>query len=503
LQVQVENQALPSLGDVDRLIARLRLASGDFETLFRRYQQPASALRHYGLLQWQGAQLTEALEAFRAALALKGDDGDLWRDLAGVYESMADPISSEFCIRTSLNYQPRDPRTWLLLANLCSQAGRQDDAAAAFERAITFDPASGDAHFGLGLLQFGRLQLNEAVTSLTLAISHGYANAMGYAALGHVQYISGDFAGCAASFENAMRFGPLAANPRRKYARVRTLLTIIEGNIEQAITDYPDLAGEAPEDMADILRDAFSQLSAYGYPEAAAAVGRFRLAQNPDDATQRYLLDAVSGEPLVRAPPDYIESHFDRFAATFDQKLVQVLQYDAPALMARLIARERRTFDTILDLGCGTGLAAAHLAPFGGRMIGVDIAGRMLEEAAKRQCYADLEKAEALEFLAAHSARFDLVFAADVLVYFGDLALLFEAVARALRPGGIFAMSVETAVGEGYRVLASGRFAHAPEYIEKLAAAHFKVLAKQGGTIRLEAGRPADGIYLVLERLRQ
>jgi predicted TPR repeat methyltransferase len=134
-------------------------------------------------------------------------------------------------------------------------------------------------------------------------------------------------------------------------------------------------------------------------------------------------------------------------------------------------------------------------------MTGVDISGRMLEEAAKRGLYTDLLKAEALEFLAVHPARFDLIFAADVLVYFGDLAPLFAAVARSIPPGGIFAASVEINEENDFEILPSGRFAHCTRYLERLAKSNFKIRAKERAAIGLEASQPVEGLFLVLERL--
>jgi len=492
--------ALPGSDEAGRLMASLRASSEDFEALFQRYGQPAPALRHYGLIQWRDQQFTRAIEALRAALVLTPDDADLWRDLAGAYDRSGDAELADRCVRQSLCHRSDDACSWLLLANLESRGGRRNEAEAAFSHAIMCDPKLGDAHFGLGLLHFERRNIGAAVASLSLAIANGYANALGFTTQGHLKFLAGDFAGSAAAFENAARFGPLDLNGRRKFARARTIQAMIEGNLDQAIADYPNLAGDAREELDDILRDAFHQLSAFGREEAAVAVGRLLAAQNPDDPVQRYLLDAVSGRRLVRAPVDYLESCFDKFAKTFDQKLVNVLQYQAPELMARLITPIRESFSNMLDLGCGTGLAAAHLAPFGGRLTGVDVSGGMLDEAVKRGLYADLAKAEAVEFLAGCAARFDLVFAADMLVYLGDLRPLFDAVARSSALGGLFVISVETTEAADYQLLPSGRFAHAVAYLERLARPDFNVLVKQAAMIRLEAGRPAEGMFLALER---
>lgn len=491
---------LPDSENVDRLAASLHASSGEFAALLRRYGAPSPALRHYGLIQWLNGRPAAAIEAFRAALALKPEDADLWRDLAGAFDASGDIVLAEYCVRESLRHQPGNARAWLLFANFANRAHRRDEAEEAFCNAITLDPSLGDAHFGLGLLRFEQRRLDAAVASLRLAIANGYANALGLSTLGHVQYVAADFAGCVAAFESAARLAPLDQNGRRKYARARTLQAMIDGDVTQAVAAFPALIGEDREDGSDFFLEAFSLLSAYGHHEAAAALGRLRLAENPDDPIRQYLLDAVLDRPLSRAPVDYLETYFDLFAKSFDRKLVDVLQYDAPSLMARLVAQSRSRFDETLDLGCGTGLAAAHLAPFGGRLTGVDVSGRMLDEAARRSLYARLEKAEAIEFLARRGALFDLVFAADVLVYLGDLEPLFAAVAQSIAPAGIFAVSIETTLAGDYKLLPSGRFAHAVAYLERLAAADFEIIATQEATIRLEAARPARGMLFVFKR---
>lgn len=496
----IDDLDLPSATEVDALLHRLLDGSPDAQALLTRYGEPAPALRHYGLLQWQAGRITEAVEAFRAALTLVAHDPDLWRDLAGAYDGAGRLELAILCIEGSIALKPDHARSWLMLAGLKSRATLNREAERAFGHALALDPTLGEAHFGLGLLHFAERRLEKAAASLTAAIANGYANAIGFAALGHVLYLSGSFAACAAAFGAAAAQAPLDASSRRKYALASTLTTIIEGRLDEAWLAYPALAGADAQSPAEVLHDAFSILSAYGHREAAVAVGRLRLARNPEDASQRYLLDALEGRALARAPVDYLESHFDGFAGTFDQKLVDVLQYDAPEQMVRLVAPLRRHFSQTLDLGCGTGLAARHLAPLSGRLTGVDVSGRMLEQASKRELYANLVKAEALDFLARQPVRFDLVFAADVLVYFGDLRELFDRVAASLLPGGLFAASIETMPAGTYTVLPSGRFAHAIPYAELIAAPYFRVVARQAVALRLEAGRPALGLLVVLER---
>jgi predicted TPR repeat methyltransferase len=145
-------------------------------------------------------------------------------------------------------------------------------------------------------------------------------------------------------------------------------------------------------------------------------------------------------------------------------------------------------------------LAAEPLAPFGGRLTGVDLSGGMLAKAAERSVYAELVQADIVDFPRGHPDAFDLVIAADVLIYLGDLADLFEAVAGALRQGGYFAFSVEVGA-EGWTVLPSGRFAHADAYVRDLAVKSFQVVEHEITTLRREGAGAASGGLYVMRRI--
>ena len=141
-----------------------------------------------------------------------------------------------------------------------------------------------------------------------------------------------------------------------------------------------------------------------------------------------------------------------------------------------------------------------HLAIFGGAVTGVDLSAGMLREAAKRGLYGALVKAEALDYLDRQPSRHDLVFAADVLTYAGDLGPLFAAVAKTLKPGGLFAANFETAEVQAFVLLSSGRFAHEPASVLRLAERHFIVLADEAEVMRQEGTQPVHGRLVVLQR---
>ncbi|MDA8248578.1 MAG: class I SAM-dependent methyltransferase [Rhodospirillales bacterium] len=93
----------------------------------------------------------------------------------------------------------------------------------------------------------------------------------------------------------------------------------------------------------------------------------------------------------------------------------------------------------VLDLGCGDGKLAVHLAAAGAHMVGLDADPTMLRAAASRAAAAGVSvqfatgRAEALPFMA---GQFDLVVAGTVLCFVPDAEAAFREIARVLRPGG-------------------------------------------------------------------
>ena len=194
--------------------------------------------------------------------------------------------------------------------------------------------------------------------------------------------------------------------------------------------------------------------------EAVAAYDNCRHFDREDafGASMRIAMLNGGDVPAV-APPAFVRGLFDGYAHRFDEHLTETLEYRGPQLLRDAIDRacaalpREPAFARALDLGCGTGLAGVALDGLAASLVGVDLSPLMLSEAAKTGRYATLHAAEATAFLErAPGERFDLVAAADVLVYFGDLEPLFAAVARRLGRDGLFAFTVQAHGGEGYKL---------------------------------------------------
>ncbi len=119
------------------------------------------------------------------------------------------------------------------------------------------------------------------------------------------------------------------------------------------------------------------------------------LAQGLDPGVFQHLLDAAQGARTAQAPPAYVRATFDSFAQQFDRHLVDTLDYRVPDMLSSAVRELSPPAQMdILDLGCGTGLCGDCLRDLARRMVGVDLAPKMLELARGRGCYQELAQAE-------------------------------------------------------------------------------------------------------------
>jgi predicted TPR repeat methyltransferase len=137
------------------------------------------------------------------------------------------------------------------------------------------------------------------------------------------------------------------------------------------------------------------------------------------------------------------------------------------------------------------------------RLAGVDLSAAMIAKARERGDYDELIVSDATALMRARANALDLIVAADALVYMGDLAPLFATVGTALSADGLFAFSIETYEGDGFKLEPTMRFAHSRSYVEPTAReAGLQPLLLQSASTRREAGRDAPGMICVFARGR-
>jgi predicted TPR repeat methyltransferase len=243
-----------------------------------------------------------------------------------------------------------------------------------------------------------------------------------------------------------------------------------------------------------------------GEREAAIAAFRNAHAADPGDRHGASLrLMRLGAEELSGMPTAYVQALFDQYAPRFEASLVDDLGYRGPALLFKAVlsvrAAERKPafFKRAIDLGCGTGLAAAAFAREVDHFIGIDLSPRMIERARLTGHYAELEIADMLLGLRSKpDASADLILAADAMVYVADLAPVFAEARRVLVTGGVLAFTTETHDGEAV-ILGEGlRYAHSVACVRaSVEAAGLDLSRLEDLSARNEDNVPAPGLVVV------
>lgn len=382
------------------------------------------------------------------------------------------------------------------------EAGRLDAAQAAYEALLAQQPDHAEALHLLGVLHHQREDHAAALPYLQAAIALSPQRALFHGNLGSVLLALGEPAGAIAAYRHALQLAPNHANTRFN------LGVALEqtGDAEAALACFDTAASLDPQHPGAALNAAIV-LKKLGRKEEAIARLLAVLTRDPANTLADHHLAILRGETRDRAPDAYLRQTFDAAAADFDRHLTCELAYDSPARLTALLAPPPDAGWRVLDLGCGTGLSGAAIAPFASHLVGIDLSRKMLKKAAAKGIYHRLESAEILTAMQQEaSASYELIFCTDVFIYLGRLEALFTEAARLLKPGGRFAFSAEALeyaddLSQDYHLQPSGRYAHRADYLDHLAAANgFRKAAGQVAPARQEAGQPVMTWLRVLQR---
>ena len=273
------------------------------------------------------------------------------------------------------------------------------------------------------------------------------------------------------------------------------------GDHEQAIVFYKKTLESNPDDTAALNNLAYLKHRQGEFAEAKKYYQQL-LDIKPNHPSANYMLAALGGQAVDTPPQEYVRDLFDQYSDNFESSLIGKLGYQTPQLLkSRFDALEQKKaiYDKCLDLGCGTGLAGVAFRSVCKELTGVDLSEKMVEQAQEKQIYDRLEVGDILAFFDQHEGIFDLITAADVLTYLGDLFPLMQAVANNSDSGALFCFSTEKKMEPGWKLQTTGRFAHHIDYVlETASKAGWQLLFTETVDLRREGDAWIRGdIYIM------
>jgi len=433
----------------------------------------------------------------------------------------------------ALAQTPDAPPPLLAMARAQLMQNRQSEAEALLSQLLTIAPDYPEVKEELGALRLRQGRWDDAVILLRAALDLRPGNAASLNNLGAAEKALGHVDVAALAFAQALDADPTFAKAHANLAAVLRLLKRPDdamASASRAVELSPHEpggwlelglcwreAGKPDEALEAITRASERQpgwvealwlraelLEGLGRFEEAASAYRRVIAADPADLYGAALALArlEGGQAPDRAPAAFVSALYDRYAEVFETDLRETLRYRGPELLTDAVLRVmgEGSFE-IMDLGCGTGLTGAALRRMSCRLDGVDLSAAMLAKAQARGIYDDLIEGDLTASLQARPQAYDLLAAGDVFIYLGDLSPVLAAAARALRPGGALAFSVEAAPDEGWSLQPSKRFAHSESYLRQQAEAHgFDIALFEPCSTRQEQGEDLPCFVLVLTK---
>lgn len=406
----------------------------------------------------------------------------------------ADPRGAATAFRRAWAIDPACGDAWAGWAETSGAAS----APTGFGRAARLDPDRWDwsLHHAEALLAAGRPEALAVFAALAARRPDAAAARRG---LGRALRAAGRLEEAAAEVREALSLAPDDAETAAEAAE----LLAAAGDALGALELLQPLRRHRPDEPSLLMAEARAWMALGEAGKARGALDRL-LAAEPDHVHGRALMAALDAGGAEEMSAAYVRALFDRYAERFDDDLTGKLAYAAPALLrAAVLRRGPASGLSVLDLGCGTGLAGVALRDVAGHLAGVDLSPRMVDKARQRGLYDALSVGDVVDALRASTDRWDLVVAADVFVYLGDLGPVFQAAAGALRAGGRLAATVERLdAADGFILGPTRRYAHAAGHLQSCAAAAGLTLAVlEPCAPRREKGVPVDGLLLVATKV--
>jgi predicted TPR repeat methyltransferase len=420
-----------------------------------------------------------------------------YNNIGAIYFLCEDFQLAVAAYQVALDLQPNYLDAYYNLALAQTRCHLIEEATITYRALLTLNPEHAGARFQLGCIFMRRQEYKLALAEFNevLKLHPNHFESLANLALCYLQ--TGSLDKAAKCYWQALELVPEDGDILFNLG----VIHMQQGYTAEGIQYYQRAVKAQPDyfDAHHNLAAAFLMRRNY---EEAQRHFQEALRIQPDNEALRHTLQILQQDKsLTGSAPAYIRSLFDSYADYYEPHLLTHLHYQVPQKLNDVflsVTAKQDIAGPVLDLGCGTGLCASLLKTHATKLVGVDLSPNMLAIAAQKNLYDDLIAADAIQYLESQDHTYQLIAAADVVVYFGDLDKLVAGVAHALKQGGWFLFNVEANAEPGFALTLSGRFAHHADYLNATAARYgFTVVSMREAVLRSQDETPVSGYLCV------
>lgn len=413
------------------------------EELAREYPDEPLSMFYLTRLYMEAAEWDKAEQAVLKAESLVPVSDDLKVLLGQIMIVKDQPLRAKEYFEKARILNPQNVPALLNLADFSAKEENFELAEAYYKRVIELEPKNFDARNNYAGLLFKQKRTAEALEEYRQAVIINPKSAEVSNNLGIILRSAGDFEQALGLFFNALNLKPEMED--------------ISVNIYETILMYhrngSAEAVKIAENWLKSMPDNVFAKRLLAALEGEQSAGNCNISVGDSDICPRNIQISAGDNHL------YSERLFDSFAGHYEL-VMQTLDFAVPMAMGRIAGPVE---GRVVDIGCGTGLLGVVIKTAQNHLTGVDLSAKMLEKAAEKQVYDELIKDDAVSFLQKNEA-FDWVMAADVLGYMGDL----EEFVKAAKGSRLCFSSENANNGEDYKLDASGRYQHKPDYVRRV-----------------------------------
>lgn len=485
-----------SLGNVYKNLKLLDAALSHYQKALKLKPNYAVAFNNIGAIYSQQTKFIEAEKYFRQAIQAQPDYADAQYNLGNLLGKQQQFVEAMQHYQEAIRLNPDHPRGHAELGQLLQQQERTDEAIRHYQEALKLDPENVLVEHNLGTALVKQGDYKGAIEHFLKTIQLEPKHTEALHNLGSTYLLLNKPQDALKYFLQLLQY----AKDADTYYNIGAIFAQLDRH-----KDALDFLNQAeklnPNHLDTQLNLGATYLKMDDYQNAVIHYQQ-ALRIDPKNKEVDFLLNALEKKQAPNAAPkEYLQHLFDQYAPYFDKHLA-FLEYQVPELLYQAVYKELKGKKdlTILDLGCGTGLAGEKFKQLAQHLIGIDIAEKMVAAAKEKEVYDNLKVMDVTAALTEFTGM-DLIVAADVFTYIGDLAAIFSKTYAALNKMGLFAFTTEKTDSYPYLLQQSARYAHNKKYLEELAGINnFKIRRCDEVILRKQKNQPVNGYLYILEK---
>jgi predicted TPR repeat methyltransferase len=505
-QISIAIELMPEAPQLRNNKGNIFLRTGKMEQAAACYQQAieldnsyAPAHNNLGNCFFKMDELEKAKECYLTALRLEASFTDAHFNYARLLLVEGNSMGARYVLHHALELNNQHPAVLGQLAEISLMDSEYEEAAEYFSERLKIQPTHADSYHSLGIALYKLGDFENAAEAFSYSIELGTSAADAHFNLANAKIELGEFK---EALKHYMQQLEVEGMPEAYY-NIGVIL-MAQDHHNDALTYFNSALTKDPKNLETLQNVAAIHLK-QGKVSLAIEVYKTIIDIDPENDEIQHIINALSGGKTPgKSPNSYVKNLFNHYASYYEKHLQTHLHYDVPDQLVRAIEEEAQCGVTedwrVLDLGCGTGLVGEKIKHLASHLTGVDVSPNMVQQAERKEIYNDLMIGDIADIFSSQ-ADMDIVVAGDVFTYIGDLSDTFQKTRNVLKPGGLFAFTVEKTHEDQYQLQRTIRFAHNKKYIEQLSKENdFTVERFASITLRRQQGHPVDGYLVVLRR---